>query len=142
MMKKWELSKEQAIEEHRKMWGWIYDTVKNRIETGNYKKDGMFKPEYIDAFSLKNEYISKFYPDYKSLSNNCFLCEYVNRNKYLSCRSCPVKWTEDMCMISGSEYNDLLYMTIKSNRTGNIPKDYLEIIKKIRDLPVKENTND
>lgn len=91
-MKKWELSKEQAIEEHRKMWGWIYDTVKNRIETGNYKKDGMFKRADINAPLVKIEYISKFYPDYKPLSNYCFLCEYVHSNKYCNCtESCPVK---------------------------------------------------
>lgn len=137
-MKKWELSKEQAIEEHRKMWGWIYDTVKNRIETGNYKKYGILKCSDIDALLLKGEYISKFYPDYKPLQNNCFLCEYVECTKYLNCGSCPVKWAEAECMIPGSEYNDILYMTIKSNKTGNIPEDYLETIKKIRDLPVKE----
>lgn len=149
MMKKWELSKEQAIEEHRKMWRWIYDTVKNRIETGNYKKDGMFKPEYIDAILLKREYISKFYPYYEPLSNDCFLCQYTDYIAYYesdTCEKlCPLKWTDGSCMCYGSyksEYRVVLNMTMEISKTGNIPKDYLEIIKKIRDLPVKENTND
>ena len=137
-MKKWKLSKEQAIEEHRKMWGWVYDTVKNRIETGNYKKDGMLKYEDIDAFLLKGEYISKFYPDYKPLQNNCFLCEYVNCNKYLNCGSCPLKWEKGNCIIPDSEYKVVSDITMEISRTGNIPEDYLEAIRKVRDLPVKE----
>lgn len=138
-MKKWELSKEQAIEEHRKMWGWIYDTVKNRIETGNYKKDGILKYEDIDAILLKREYLKIFYPYFEPLQNSCFLCEYVDCNTYLTCKgSCPVKWAKGECMHPNSEYYDIMRMTMKISRTGNIPEDYLETIKKIRDLPVKE----
>lgn len=142
-MKKWELSKEQAIEEHRKMWGWIYDTVKNRIETGNYKKDGMFNYEDIDAISLKIEYLKRLYLDFKHLENNCFLCEYAKCHTFISCKeSCPVKWTNGECMFPGSEYVEVIHMTLQITETGNIPEDYLETIKKIRDLPVKEKTND
>lgn len=142
-MKKWELSKEQAIEEHRKLWGWIYDTVKNRIETGNYKKYGMFNYEDINAILLKIEYLKRLYQYFKPLKNNCFLCEYAKSHTFISCKeSCPVKWTNGECMFPGSEYVEVILMTIQISTTGNIPKDYLEKIKKIRDLPVKENTND
>lgn len=142
-MEKWELSKEQAIEEHRKMWGWIYDTVKNKIETGNYKKHGRLKYMDIDAILLKIEYLKRFYPYFEPLQNSCFLCEYTSCNTFLNCKeACPVKWAKGECMTPGSEYIEVSHMTLQIGRTGNIPEDYLETIKKIRDLPVKEDTND
>lgn len=146
-MKDWKKilkNEKKTIKEHRKMWGWIYDTVKDRIESGNYKKTGILKYGDIDAILLKREYISKFYPDYEPPLNDCFLCQYT---EYIACdesdtckKLCPLEWTGGDCMPPFiSEYKVVLGMTMEISRTGNIPKDYLEAIKKIRDLPVKEN---
>lgn len=69
------LTREQAIAEHRKMWNWIADDIE-RLKT--VCKITVLKSDYFMKSKFKNEAILSW----------CFLCEYSYRNK--GCESCPV----------------------------------------------------
>lgn len=75
-----QLTKEQAIIEHRKMWNWIADQYKNRCI--NYIYD--VEQKYIDECT-----------NYSSdeIESNSFCCEFSNQNDVShSCDSCPLAW--------------------------------------------------
>ena len=77
------LTKEQAIAEHRKMWNWIAD----RLEEHH--------PGY-DVYMYKMEYMEKNFP-YDNIRNDCFCCQYAvqeNDDNDLTnfCVNCPLIW--------------------------------------------------
>ena len=75
-----QLTKEQAIKEHRKMWNWIADQYKN----------GCIK--YI--YEVEQRYIDEC-TNYSSdeIESDSFCCEYSNQNDVSdSCDSCPLAW--------------------------------------------------
>ena len=75
-----QLTREQAIEEHRKMWNWIAD----QHENGELSAD------------LKAKYIEVFFPG-ESILHHCFCCEYSRLSDNLfSCDSCPFNWGENL----------------------------------------------
>lgn len=78
-----ELTKEQALEEHRKMWNWIADQYENgRVE---------------DIRGMKQEYIEE--TEYRELIlHNCFCCEYAvqKRSGDYRCIDCPVTWETEV----------------------------------------------
>lgn len=84
-----ELTKKQAISEHRKMWNWIAEeTLK--------QKEIIFEGDYLE----------KFYPD-ENIFSNCFCCEYAFQN-VISCTNCPINWGNNAesraCIRSESPY--------------------------------------
>lgn len=83
------LTRAQAIEEHRKMWHWIAD------ETA--KKQKAFRPE---------DYLKKFYPD-KMICWSSFCCEYANPIMNENCDRCPIDWksTADRYMCGNKDNN-------------------------------------
>ena len=86
-----QLTKEQAIIEHRKMWNWIADQYKNRCI--NYIYD--VEQKYIDECT-----------NYSSdeIESNSFCCEYCNQNDVSdSCDSCPLVWGKcyGFCILFG-----------------------------------------
>lgn len=90
------LTREQAIAEHRKMWNWIAD----RIE--------MFK-KVFDIGELKDLYLGIF----KKMSINpvesCFLCEYAEKENSKrgfgkTCDYCPVIRADGYGCLGGLYY--------------------------------------
>lgn len=77
------LTREQAIKEHRKMWNWIADETLKRERK-------VYKEEYFEHF--ENRYPER--PIY-----DCWCCEYANR-----CDKCPVAWGEDGIACGSSIY--------------------------------------
>lgn len=76
------LTKKEAIEEHRKMWNWIADKLENLDEKDrNYHNTPYyFKAEYCGIYEW-------------SLFNNCFCCAYdAQISLHYTCQSCPLKW--------------------------------------------------
>lgn len=75
------MTREQAIEEHRKMWRWIAD---------QYRKG---RNEFIT--SLKEEYITKIFGE-EDIRNDCFCCEYAKNqadiHECMMCDCCPIEW--------------------------------------------------
>lgn len=68
-----ELTREQAIAGHRKMWRWIAEEIK-------------YREEVCTIQYLKLEYLcTKGY----RLKDGCFLCEYT-KNRACRCYCCPV----------------------------------------------------
>lgn len=73
-----ELTREQALTEHRKMWNWIASETERRKKTAS--KDDYFlnHPEYEEI------------PD-----TECFCCEYDAERKETNlgyCSHCPIMW--------------------------------------------------
>lgn len=69
------LTREQAIAEHRKMWNWIADEIKKNKTVLNIREE---KKKYLISTC------SDFLP-----FEFCFLCEYVIEKGY-NCEKCPV----------------------------------------------------
>ena len=72
------LTKEQAIAEHRKMWNWIAD------ETEKSKK-----------IVGKSAYFRKTAPNDMGILHDCYCCRYDISNipdRTFRCRYCPIDW--------------------------------------------------
>ena len=74
-----ELTKEQALEEHRKMWNWIAD----QYENGRVGDIHAMKEEYIEETEYRERIL-----------HNCFCCEYTTQKQdsLNICKHCPVVW--------------------------------------------------
>lgn len=99
-----ELTREQAIAEHRKMWIWIAD----ELEKGNY----VDKPDYLKSHGFNsNEIIA-----------HCFLCTYTDG----ICWKCPLSWKNGLCFEKGSEYerfcHDFLNSSNWARKIANLPE--------------------
>lgn len=70
-----ELTREQAIKEHRKMWNWLAENP------------DMDKDDYLEL------------NDFKYVENECFLCHYSHQNDGECCgEDCILDWGETNCM--------------------------------------------
>ena len=80
------LTKEQAIEEHRKMWRWIAEELESHTVEELCKK-------YFGLSAMKAEYLIK--NDKTIVLNCCFCCEYAAQvvgAVIEICKECPIKW--------------------------------------------------
>ena len=70
-----ELTREQAIKEHRKMWNWLAENP------------DMDKDDYLEL------------NDFEYVENECFLCHYSHQNDGECCEEdCILDWGETSCM--------------------------------------------
>ena len=105
------LTKEHAIQEHRKMWNWIAD----QYENGCNERVGYLKFKYLKLNGFNN------------ILDNCFCCEYDKQHRGL-CRSCPLIWNSGVCFENGSEYDcirsiwDNKERAIISRQIANLPE--------------------
>lgn len=82
-----ELTREQAITEHRNMWNWIADS----IEEARLR---------LNVFELKKLYCER--SGCYGVIHYCFLCEYTGWN----CKKCPLEWkSEAYCMCEDKEFS-------------------------------------
>lgn len=77
------LTKKQAIAEHRKMWNWIADRLEEHHPG-------------CDIYMYKMKYIEENFPD-NNIKNNCFCCQYAvqesDYNYFANfCINCPLVW--------------------------------------------------
>jgi len=126
------MTKDEAIEEHRKLWNWL---SKN---PGAYKRD----------------YFAKCYPDNYPITNNCFLCAYLEEtyfpNEQLPCSDnrCILVWPNGGCQDSplSEEYDSVYPMGLFDEWEREVRKfspDYQLLCKlaaEIRDLPINSNS--
>ena len=73
------LTREKALELHRRMWGDM------RKKLGNNPSDlarRIFKRDWLQTHG------------YEDVECNCFLCEYdtQQKSKYKACEACPIDW--------------------------------------------------
>lgn len=120
------LTLEQAIEEHHKMWYWISDFILNHDQ------------KFIDSISIMDIKLAyfdsetdKFDEEFKNkmlLNHYCFLCAYSkNISRDYRCSFCPAIWNNHRCTSNycggiGSPFFDFyLHKTeINAKRVANI----------------------
>lgn len=120
-----ELTREQAITEHRKMWRWIAEQYENG-------KD-------IDPYHLKKIYFLKNgYDDSSLVRSRCFLCEYV-KELYGRCNNCPLIWgTIGDCMGTSDEHRGLYRQLTDCYLNPGDMKKCAKLARKIAELPEKQ----
>lgn len=118
-----ELTREEAISEHRKMWNWIADEI---------EKEKRY--QYIEG--LKKEYCDRegYY-----IRNNCFCCEYTY-TKYI-CDYCPIEWKSEvedfMCIQKYEEDDDEgLYALCCNERDW---EEQAKLARQIANLPERQD---
>lgn len=146
------LTREQAIEEHRKMWNWIADEIEK--SEGSKSLRGLF---YI-----KRKYLHQFEgTDFYDIYYDCFLCEYCEYTLYpnnspskytdIKCddgKLCPLKWKNGCCITSEYAYfhnlfdkllelNEPLSITL-IRKKEKITHKCVELARKIANLPEKD----
>lgn len=126
-----ELTKKQAIEEHRKMWNWIAEQIKIKplkklFSLPNYNWLSLISDlKYYYLYEVKKQV-------FDDLDNNCFCCEYAR-----NCRHCPIVWsgTNKKCFEKFGEYLELISLNGYSDE--NKEKAY-KLALKIANLPERE----
>lgn len=129
------LTREEAIRNHRKMWYWIAEMLKSGrykalLDTNGYEGLRML---YRVIIFLKHIYIHMIGIEY--IAASCFCCEYAS-----SCNDCPIKWGETdivTCSRPESPYRKLLEMRILKSKPENIDRA-AELAYEIANLPEKE----
>lgn len=93
-----QLTKQKAIEEHRKMWNWIADELEKGACTGKCSVT-ILKDKYCDMNGM-------------SPTNECFCCAYDEqfRINHRNCEYCPIIWD--------SEYQDYMCEDIDVDTAG------------------------
>lgn len=129
-----ELTKEQAITEHRKMWNWIADQYKNRTDLLNKTKN---------INDLKCCYINVVFPGEK-IDSDCFCCEYDNKFNG-TCECCPIEWYSiyDTCMCTDkdSDNNNLYGLIYGFDHDKCFDEDYsycASLARQIANLPERK----
>lgn len=127
-----QLTKQKAIEEHRKMWNWIAE----QYENGSMES----------AYDLKERYCRTH--GYYHMEHECFCCEYdkqVGTKEDDYCKYCPLIWgTEKETTSYYCEcYNTGLWSRIWEGtvyKTMNIGRDEaVKLAKQIANLPERPN---
>ena len=89
-----ELTREEAIRLHRKMWRWLRD------ETLRAKRPAT-KREYFEAMGIAKD---------DKLTTDCYLCEYKTVSGNYTC--CIVEWNhEDFCLSKDSPFKKWVIAT-------------------------------
>lgn len=114
-----ELTREQAIENHRKMWHWIADETEKREEK-------VIKEDYF-----------KEHPELEVPYLNCYCCEYNIQNHRNFCNEkCIIAWSDDGCFYHcKSEYSKWVYENIDVLRAANLARQ-------IANLPERSDQNE
>lgn len=113
-----ELTREQAIAEHRKMWKWISRQImKDYKEQRSIKAIVKYKKIYLEN-NFKNEYIV----------GNCFCCQYAENKSILQrCTdNCPLYWDSENTEECIRGYYGSINKIFNSITIGSINKDSTE----------------
>lgn len=74
-----EITKEQALELHYKMWKEMKDKLGNNCSINDRNE---FKHDWCEKWCKENGYMTE-------IQNSCFLCEYCG----MYCCKCPIDWS-------------------------------------------------
>lgn len=120
-----ELTREQAIAEHRKM----YNAMADEIEK---------KKRRISVFEWKTDYLYKI--GFYGLDNDCFLCQYTTEKfpKEKCQFVCPLIWgnkTGDSCMTNEGKQKGLFTRLLFAKTW----KEQAALARQIANLPERED---
>lgn len=113
------LTKQQAIEGHRKMWNWIAD----RIER---KKRRVYISDLKKIYCRENNLL---------LRHSCFCCEYSDDDD-CDCEKCPVDWIKTKHCNDGEKS---LYKLVLCAYTW---RNQAELARQIANLPERVNVEE
>lgn len=129
-----QLTKEQAIAEHRKMWNWIANQYENRTEL-------LQKTECVE--NLKHFYINNVLPG-EMITCDCFCCEYDDKFGGI-CDQCPIEWNStyyiNMCLYKDYDKKNLYgqLCVIDHNKCFDCDFSYCaDLARQIANLPERE----
>lgn len=128
------LTKQQAVEEHRKMWRWIAEQTEKQQRY-------ITKVDYLEQLEIpKSEYPH----------SNCFCCEYGKNtrislgycdNAENTCKFCPIDWDsteiEFMCQNKDSTHDNLYYSWVKCKIDEDL-QQAAKLAKQIAELPERK----
>ena len=103
------LTKEQAIEWHKKMWNFILENENKKSE--NLRLNIKYRRELKETFLKENGFLIN------DVKNECFLCQYSyqqlknkrnfdNSKEINYCKYCPVNWCYE-CKKKDCEYSNI-----------------------------------
>lgn len=124
------LSREEAIENHRKMWQWIAEETLKR-----------------EKIVCKEEYLEEYFPN-EVICCDCFCCEYGRQQINLGydmrygCKFCPLDWdssTTVMCCDRFTDDDDLGWFALWEKITKVLNwQQASELAKIIAELPERK----
>lgn len=128
------LTKEQAIEWHKKMWNFILE-IENK-ESENLRLNIKYRRELKEKFLKENGFCIN------DVKNECFLCQYAyqqlkNKRDYENskeinyCKYCPINWCHE-CKKKDCEYSNIFQcecnMSINSiNWSNSNPEEIINL---------------
>lgn len=122
------LTFDETIENHRKMWNWIADETLKRKQ-----------------FVKKEEYFIQNGLHYEEYGTNCYCCQYVDEQlhplSYRNCNLCPIKWTNnEKYRRAECCYEDVLFKKWIDTYEFNEWEDAAKYAKQIANLPARRET--
>jgi hypothetical protein len=124
------LTKQEAIEKHRKMWNWIAD----ELEKGNAYKYYISRFEFLQTEPLKLAYFTEI-KEYDFPIAGCYCCEYARRGKSTICKDCPLDWPGGKCVGENGLYRKINIECVEKNYT-----EAAKLARQIANLPENPNS--
>lgn len=133
------LTRERAIQEHRKMLNWIADQYENHTDIfQSCKCIQELKTKYITTQTF-----------YDKIMSGCFCCDYVFSHGR-TCSSCPIDWgsssLSNMCLFRDEDHKLNLYGVLQPQWFMDMSEETrLEcaaIARQIANLPEREDDKD
>ena len=133
------LTRERAIQEHRKMWNWIADQYENHTN--------IFQSRQCIQ-ELKTKYIIT-QTSYDQIMFSCFCCEYVFSHGR-TCSNCPIDWgsssVSNMCLFRDESHKLNLYGILQPRWFINMSEETIlecsAIARQIANLPERDSDED
>lgn len=100
------MTKDEAIQEHRKMWQWMGNTalMQKRIVT---------KKEYMETHNIDND-----------LEGHCFCCEYCSQQGCRCTNNCILAWGSKVCVESNIFRDYMNFTTGDERRRARLNEHY------------------
>ena len=123
------LTRERAIQEHRKMWNWIADQYENHTDIcQSCKCIQELKTKYITTQTF-----------YDKIMFGCFCCDYVFSHGR-TCSSCPIDWgsssASNMCLFKDEDHKLNLYGILDMSEETML--ECAAIARQIANLPERK----
>lgn len=133
-MTKSDLTREEALRLHYKMWTEMQEKLGDNPTP---EERDYFKREWCYDWAKNNKYNQD---GYASVRSNCFLCEYTDS----TCEKCPINWTEaeDICAPQPPFVTDCTDFYISSDTDYASPYYKFAPISKILAIPEREEVSE
>lgn len=116
------MTKQEAIKNHRAMWNWIADEIKEAKCV-------------LDVYEMKRQYLLS--NGFLRVQNYCFLCQYSSG---YGCQKCPMEWPSKaeiyMCEDDGNDLDGLWLECYNMYDNGDLDwRKQADLARQIANLP-------